>query len=188
MARLENLNVPARATVTGRTTSMTAAFFASMLPRHEPTEEERLDVVRCLGLDPDDVRCAYCGDVATEWDHLRPTVRNRHPTGWLTEAANLVPACGKCNQSKGNAEWRIWIRGPARHSPATRNIADLDQKVEALERFEAKFPCKQMDILALLERNQTWTTYRALLDDIVERMREADRLSAQLRQQLGEHL
>ena len=51
-------------------------------------------------------RCAYCGDKASDWDHLRPLVVKRRPTGFISEIANLVPACGKCNQSKGNSPWR----------------------------------------------------------------------------------
>jgi hypothetical protein len=53
--------------------------------------------------------CFYCGDTASEWDHLRPVVRDRRPTGYITEIPNLSQAVEKCNQSKGNGKWRIWI-------------------------------------------------------------------------------
>ncbi|MBK7930055.1 MAG: HNH endonuclease [Bryobacterales bacterium] len=73
----------------------------AILPRRIPTESEIARCLQILGLDADDLRCAYCGDPFTEWDHFRPIVSGRRPTGYFSEIANLVPACGKCNQSKG---------------------------------------------------------------------------------------
>ena len=43
-------------------------------------------------------------------DHLRPLVKDKEPTGYISEIHNLVPSCGKCNQSKGNKEWKAWMR------------------------------------------------------------------------------
>ena len=53
-------------------------------------------------MDPDNVACAYCGNAMTEWDHLNPLVMDKQATGFITEIQNLVPACGKCNQTNGN--------------------------------------------------------------------------------------
>ncbi|MCY2924087.1 MAG: HNH endonuclease, partial [Planctomycetota bacterium] len=78
----------------------------SIIPVIPPSQEEVLAALGILGIDPEDLRCAYCGDRASEWDHLRPLVVNRRPTGFISEIANLVPSCGKCNQSKGNQNWR----------------------------------------------------------------------------------
>jgi len=50
----------------------------------------------------------------TDWDHLRPLVRNRRPTGFISEIKNLVPSCGPCNQSKGAADWKAWMTEGAR--------------------------------------------------------------------------
>ena len=88
--------------VTGRSSSITNAFIDAIIPAVDPTEEEKLEALRILQIDPKDIRCAYCGDKATEWDHLRPIITIQEPTGYITEIANLVPSCGKCNQSKGN--------------------------------------------------------------------------------------
>jgi len=38
------------------------------------------------------LQCSYCGTPATEWDHLRPLVMNKKPTGYISEIHNLVPA------------------------------------------------------------------------------------------------
>jgi len=89
-----------------------------------------------LGMTSEIFQCAYCGDKASEWDHLRPLVKNKKPTGYISEIHNLVPSCGKCNQSKGNKEWKIWILSKAALSPATRGIPDIEQRIKRLEAYE----------------------------------------------------
>ena len=68
-------------------------------------------------MDESNFRCSYCRDAASEWDHFRPLVKDKQPTGYITEIHNLVPACGKCNQSKGNKDWKTWMLGDAELSP-----------------------------------------------------------------------
>lgn len=48
--------------------------------------------------------CAYCGVPADTLDHVKP----RHKGG-NTVASNLVPACRKCNRSKGSEDWQDWF-------------------------------------------------------------------------------
>lgn len=48
--------------------------------------------------------CAYCGEVASTLDHVKP----RHQGG-QTVKSNLVAACLKCNQKKGSEDWRSWF-------------------------------------------------------------------------------
>ena len=104
---LSAFQMPSVASMVSRKSSITNAFVNTLIPQIPPTVEEIEQALTVLAMDPADVRCAYCGDAKTEWDHLRPLVVKQRPTGYITEIANLVPACGKCNQSKRNAEWRI---------------------------------------------------------------------------------
>jgi 5-methylcytosine-specific restriction endonuclease McrA len=71
----------------------------SIIPIIVPTNEQVKEALDILGMDHDSFHCAYCGATASEWDHLRPLVLNKKPTGYISEIHNLVPACGKCNQS-----------------------------------------------------------------------------------------
>ena len=87
-------------------------------------------------MDPQRPACAYCSDLYTERDHLRPLVVRQRPTGYISEIANLVPACGKCNQSKGNKPWRGWILSDAPRSPKSRQVADLESKIARLEAYK----------------------------------------------------
>ena len=47
-----------------------------------------------------------------------------------------MPACGKCNQSKGNKPWREWMVSGAPLSPKTRGIPDLEEHMGRLAAYE----------------------------------------------------
>ena len=128
--------MPSVQTIVARKSSVTNAFVSSLLPTVVPSADEIEEALLILGMHAADVHCTYCGDPTSEWDHLRPLVLNRRPTGFISEIANLVPACGKCNQSKGNKYWRDWMLGTAPRSPKQRGVADVDERVARLETFE----------------------------------------------------
>jgi hypothetical protein len=166
--------------VTGRSSSITNAFINAIIPVVEPTEEEELEALRILQIDPQDIRCAYCGDKATEWDHLRPIVSNQEPTGYVTEIANLVPSCGKCNQSKGKSHWRTWMEGSARLSPASRNILDLAIRVERLGRYEAWRQPRQIDF-AKIVGPEMWQRHRKNWRDVLDLLKSSQELASEIR-------
>jgi endonuclease I len=60
----------------------------------------------------------------------RPLVVDKKPTGYISEIQNLVPSCGKCNQSKGNKNWKLWITSEAKLSPASRGISNIENRIE----------------------------------------------------------
>jgi hypothetical protein len=124
--------MPTPVKITGRTSSITNSFVNGVIPAITPSNEEIALALEVLGMDALDVRCAYCGDPATEWDHLNAIVRRKRPTGYISEIHNLVPACGKCNQSKGNKLWREWMFGPSPLSPASRGVGDIEDRAERL--------------------------------------------------------
>jgi hypothetical protein len=74
MKRVRYCKLPSPMNVTGRSSSITNAFINAIVLVIEPTEEEELEALKILHIDPQDIRCAYCGDKATEWDHFRPIV------------------------------------------------------------------------------------------------------------------
>lgn len=122
--------------ITGRSSSITNAFINSIIPVIKPNEGEVKQALGLLAMGKDHFQCAYCGDSASEWDHLRPLVINQKPTGFISEIQNLIPACGKCNQSKGNKNWKKWIISTAPRSPKTRNIPDLALRIERITAYE----------------------------------------------------
>lgn len=131
LAKAFRMPVPVK--ITGRTSSITNSFVNGVIPAIMPSDGEIALALGVLGMDASDVRCAYCGDPATEWDHLNAIVRDKRPTGYISEIHNLVPACGKCNQSKGNKPWREWMFGPSPLSPASRGVGDVVERDDAPE-------------------------------------------------------
>ena len=150
--------MPTSTTITGRSSSITNAFVSALIPVIFPTQAEVTEALRVLGMSQTDVRCAYCGDLSTEWDHLRPLVVNQEPTGFISELANLVPSCPKCNQSKGKRAWREWMRSSAPRSPRTRGVLDLEARMRCLEAYEQQFRPRQIDFRSLVGE-ELWAEY-----------------------------
>lgn len=182
-------NRPKRITITQRISSVTNAFVNSVVPNIEPSAEEMAQAISILGMSEDDVRCAYCGDRATEWDHLMPLIDDKKPTGYITDIYNLIPACGKCNQSKGSKPWLMWIRGPAKLSPRSRGIAELEleNRIGRILKYEewAKEKRRTLDIAAIA--GVLWDEHERDRLDIAEKMRAAEERAIKIRTLLRAH-
>jgi 5-methylcytosine-specific restriction endonuclease McrA len=172
--------MPRPVKITGRTSSITHAFVNGIIPRVSPTEEEVASVLEILELNEIDLRCAYCGDPSTEWDHMRPLISRRRPTGYISEIANLVPACGKCNQSKSGASWKQWMLGTARRSPATRGTAGIEERVRRLERFEAWRQPTVFDFESVVG-SALWSRHWANWQRLYDLMHECEETAQEIR-------
>jgi 5-methylcytosine-specific restriction endonuclease McrA len=180
--------MPSVQTMVSRKSSITNAFVNAVIPVVEPTIEEIDEALRILGMTPEDVRCAYCGDKASEWDHLRPLVVKQRPTGFISEIANLVPACGKCNQSKGNHPWRKWILSEkAKHSPTKRKIVTTAERIARLERYEQWRQPLQVDFRTILGEDE-WDGYWKLWDGVNGELRRCQDVANLLRRKVADAL
>lgn len=180
MSILSCFRMPTPVKITGRTSTITNSFVNGITPCKPPTEQELSEVLEILGLDADDLRCAYCGDRATEWDHLHPLVRGRRPTGYISEIANLVPACGKCNQSKGARHWREWMTSTARLSPASRAIPNLEKRIHRLENFERWGRPEIIDVKKLVG-DALWERHWQNLDSLVSLMHKCEETASEMK-------
>ena len=72
----------------------------SLIPKRETRAQFRLKI-----FDAFQGKCAYCHECAESLDHVVPRHR-----GGQTVIENLVPACLRCNGSKGATEWTLWYR------------------------------------------------------------------------------
>jgi hypothetical protein len=77
-------SMPRPMKITGRSSSITNAFANAIIPAIQPTTAEVEQAFTILGMSPDDLRCSFCGDPSTEWDHLRPLVKDKRPTGYIS--------------------------------------------------------------------------------------------------------
>ena len=176
--------MPSVQTMLSRKSSITNAFVNAIVPVIAPTPEEVGEALAILGLEPEDLRCAYCGDRATEWDHLRPLVLNRRPTGFASEIANLVPSCGKCNQSKGNKPWRDWMLGNARLSPTGRGIQDVAERVSRLQAYERWRPPVHVDFESVVGHD-AWIGYWSMCEEVVAELAKCQQAAESLREQIA---
>lgn len=179
--------MPKAQTPASRKSSITNAFVNAVIPVLVPTADEIDEALRILGMDPADVRCSYCGDPATEWDHLRPLVLDRKPTGYISEIANLVPACGKCNQSKGNKSWRRWMVSQARLSPTGRGLDDVSERMERLERYESWRTAVCIDFADFVGHDR-WADYWSRLGYVIDEMQNCQLVANEIRQAVAEKL
>jgi hypothetical protein len=166
--------------LTGRRSTLTGLFFTTLTPYIEPTEAQVNEALSVLGMRAGQCVCAYCGDKKSEWDHFRAVVRDRKPTGYITELANLVPACGKCNQSRGNKDWRAWMKSAARHSPASRGIADIDERMKRLEAFEQWSQPTRIDYQGLCGQEK-WERHTQYMEDVLRLLEQAEQHASELR-------
>lgn len=183
MEALAQFKMPNPVKITGRSSSITNSFINSIIPVIAPTDSEVRNALELLGMSPTSCSCAYCGEKPTEWDHLRPLVMNQRPTGYISEIHNLVPSCGKCNQSKGNKEWEAWMRGPAALSPATRKVPDLEARVRRLRTYEASQEPTKIDFESVVG-TQTWNEHWRNWQRIIDAMKHAQKLATQINTQV----
>ena len=176
--------MPSVQTMVSRKSSITNAFVSAIIPVVPPTHHEIEEALRILGSEPENARCAFCGDKASEWDHLRPLVLQRRPTGYISEIANLVPACGKCNQSKGNKSWRTWIVSAARHSPTGRGLKGVADRAARLEAYEAWRKPTRMDFEAVLGKEE-WESYWKLCENVIDELRKCQQVADAIRVKIG---
>jgi hypothetical protein len=144
-----------------------------------PSDGDVDEALAVLGMKTGDCRCAYCGDLRTEWDHFRAIVKDRRPTGYITEIANLVPSCGKCNQSKGNKHWKDWMLSKARRSPRMRQIRDLDDRVTNLEAFQIWRDPIRIDYQSVIGKER-WLHYCEHLQIAVRHLADAQKVATEL--------
>lgn len=177
---LSAFRMPRPVKITGRTSTITNAFVNGIIPVFTPTEAQIVEALDILGMTPDDVKCAYCGGEPTEWDHLRPLVRNQRPTGYISEIANLVPACGKCNQSKSGSDWHTWINGSAKLCPRTRNTPDLADRIRRLEDYERWGKPRKIDF-AKEAGKELWNAHWENHERLLALMRECEQTAQKIR-------
>lgn len=183
----EVFQAPGGESIGARASAMRSAFARSLIPNVPPSDHELAEAFSILKLDADDLRCVYCGDRATEWDHFYPVMRNGRPTGYLTRIQNLVPSCGKCNQSKGNRDWKDWMTSSAPLSPTTRGVEKLSQRIKRLQSFEAWGAEAAVDFEAVLGSDDM-KQHNDKLNEILSLMAEAEAHSKALRSKLLDQL
>ena len=184
MDYLSLFRMPTPMKITGRSSSITNSFINSIIPVIVPTNEKVKEALDILGMDLDTFQCSYCGSAATEWDHLRPLVFNKKPTGYISEIYNLVPACGKCNQSKGNKPWATWMFSDAKLSPKSRDIKDLEKRRKRLTAYEQWGDPTIVDFETVVGKEK-WQQHWDNWEQVQSTMRQAQILATEINQEIA---
>lgn len=143
--------------------------------------------LQILDLSADNLRCAYCGDKSTEWDHLRPIVKGKKPTGYISDIYNLVPACGKCNQSKGNKPWKDWMISNAKLSPKTRGVRDLEARIEQLSNYVKWGNVNPIDFESIVD-SKMWEKHLENCEKLHQDMKQAQELAMIIKHKISDAL
>lgn len=173
--------------IIGRSSTLTNSFVAAIMPVINPRPEEIREVLNTLEIDPRKLECAYCGKQTDTWDHFKPLVINKRPSGYITAISNLIPSCGKCNMSKRNVDWKEWMLGDAPLSPKSKKISDLDKRIQRIEKLERWANNKRIEVERIVGSNKM-AEYINHLNTINEEMRIAQDLAEELKQDIAEHL
>lgn len=159
-----------------RKTTVNNMFASALAPFDDYDEKRVAEAMALLGqTNLDNLRCVYCNSGAETWDHLVGLVKNKKLNGYGHQIGNLVPCCRACNSSKGNKDWREFLRS------RITDLVELKRVEQALETYLIKY-ATEVD-LSLVEAKypEEWQRYEDILAQIIELMVEADRLTPQLR-------
>jgi len=171
----------------GRTGTVQGAFWKAVSPHDEFDDEQLAKHLATFLREDIDPQCVYCGGEANEWDHLMPSrerdaaqSKRKKFTGFGSLLSNLVPACGKCNHSKGSKRWREWLKGESAHARRARGRPGHKERVRQLAALERR---ARRDYRAPPEETATplWIEYEKVLKSIADKLRRADKLAASIR-------
>ncbi len=163
-----------------RTTTIAHAFASAIAPAEVIMGSRLGEALKVLGQNPEgDLVCVYCDRPAETWDHLVALVQAGEMSGYGHTLSNLVPACRDCNSRRGNKEWRSWLRG---------SRADCEARISRIESY-VQFSGSAMRSTEDLKRvaPQQMERYAAIRHQVLDLLREADKLANEIRAAAGPH-
>jgi hypothetical protein len=140
-----------------------------------------------LGMKPGEERCVYCGKESSGLDHLRPLVEGGRPTGYITEIANLVPCCGRCNSRKGNASWRDWMSRRRDSLKTAVDIEEHERRIACLEAYEKRWTPRHVDFRKFVEPEE-WDRYWSMYDAVLTELADCHSFACKIRHRANESL
>jgi 5-methylcytosine-specific restriction endonuclease McrA len=179
----------------GRSSSVTNAFFNGIIPYVKPTESDYEDIIskKLVELDKDkNYLCVYCGEnKANSWDHIRPLIVDKRPSGYIHEISNLIPACSSCNSSKGNK----WVDDFFETSKRLKKIPKdvLEERKKKVKTYMDYFENKYGVIKIPFEEfpkdlANEFEEYVKSLEEIHQKLKDATKKSDILHESLMEYI
>lgn len=105
-----DFKLPKATSYSSITSSITKAFVDSIVLARKPTNEEYDEYMKIFPLTKEGKKeCAYCGGPFKYYEHFRPLVEGKLPSGYGSDIYNLVPSCGGCNEGKHGDNWKTYM-------------------------------------------------------------------------------
>ena len=182
------MKIPPKTTITSRTSTITSQFARTKAPYLNPTHVQLTERYALFGMDSTTASCVYCGGAQTEWDHLFAIVNDNKWTGYFTEVNNLIPACGKCNQSRGKKPYAEWMLSNAVLSVKNvfikrdkfseeQAVFEVKKRIMLIDEVVKKSPPKH---LAVDHKSILETAYEDTRLEIIKLLYEAQKIAEQI--------
>ena len=167
---INHFKYPAADTIRGRTSTICRSMACTLVTR-EPCTPELEETWSSFF----DNKCAYCGAEATHLDHLYPLIKDKEPTGYGTGPSNLVPCCPKCNQAKGNVNWKEFINS----DKCSHIDGNKDARISKINEFQNVMPATKNII-----DDNTKKSFHEIRDQFTKALQEAENKLLTLREAL----
>ena len=158
-----------------RSTTIAHAFASALSPGRPADDTSIYSAMALLGQDTRSaLNSANCLKSAENWDHLMPLVKDKQASGFGHQLGNLVPACRRCNSSKGGKGWRAFLR--------TTNIGVDKQKQQEM-RIAENHRCftSPVDYSTSEKRvPELWQELTQTKNRILDLMKHADSLAERI--------
>ena len=186
------LKMPSKATLSSRKSTINNAFAHSIVPYIRPNDDEYEKYA--FKDEFEKKQCVYCGAPAQSMDHFQSIIKEKDPSGYITDIRNLVPCCAKCNSSKGSKEFSEWYGLPetrdyikAQNHFTTETM--IEQNHDRIASHFKKNPPIQYDFKSIVGQEE-WEEFLNMKKELLEQIEKcqekckeiAEKISKQTKQ------
>ena len=106
--------------------------------------------------------CSFCGSQDVKrWDHLVPVRK-----GGDTVLGNMVLSCARCDDSKQDLDYEVWMRGSSQYSPTSQGVPDLEDRILKIKSYVNRYEYKPIPLESRLDNLENEE-----LDDLLDKLR-----------------
>lgn len=170
--KIGNFKYPAQDKIHNRISTLCRSIACTLSERRKCSEEDEKNWKNFF---PNEI-CAYCGGEATHLDHLYALVKNRIPTGYGTEPANLVPCCDSCNSQKGNTNWKKYMKS----NKCNHIDGDVQKRINNIKKFQKTMPAKKIELT-----DQIKDELKQIQDNLEKQLKEIEDEISSMKQKIS---
>jgi hypothetical protein len=163
--------------IKNRKTTINNAFASALSVADNFVIEDVNEAIKLLGQNPKkDLKCVYCENSASTWDHIRSIVDGGVFSGYGHQLNNLIPCCKECNSAKGNKDWEIFIR--------SKNPKNLKRKISLIKSHINKDSIDFKKKINSKLIKDDYLKYIQIKDKVIKLLEKADEQAEIIREKL----